>query len=94
MDFEHSVTQKNVVTTGSMRCHFIIIKFRQRKKKLKTMRNCKPLRNSASLIVRDGKCTYVYWRLKDLFCWLQHFKFPELCAMGPYYSINKCLWNS
>lgn len=91
--FEHPVTQKNVVTKGSMKHHFIIIKFRQRKK-LKTMRNCKPFRYSASLIVRDGKCTYVYWRLKDLFCWLQHFELPELCAASLYYGINKCLLNS
>lgn len=32
MHFEHSVTQKNVVTTVSKRHHFIIIKFRQKKK--------------------------------------------------------------
>lgn len=32
MHFEHPVTQKNVVTTGSMRHHFIMIKFSQRKK--------------------------------------------------------------
>lgn len=58
------------------------------------MRNCKQFRYNAILIVRDGKCTYGYLRLKDRFFWLQHFEFPELWVVGPYYSINKCLLNS
>lgn len=84
-------TKNPIANAGSITHLLIVIKTGQ---KIKIKHNEKLQTAYIHFNPNRKRCKMYLW-LSDVegpFCWLQHFDFPELCAMGPYYSINKFLW--